>query len=101
MPIQGGVSGNYFSSHIVKKIAEDQIHKSLKEICAKNLENESSDCSHGQANLSLTNSTQRFEPLQKSPTKFQKLLATKYNQGFHSVLEKDSNRELTVMEKRT
>ena len=30
-------SGNYFSSRIVKKIAEDHIHQSLKQITADNL----------------------------------------------------------------
>ena len=70
VPTQGGVTNNYFSSHIVKKIAEDKIHKSLKEITQKNLEQAFIHCPKPTGQLPRAKSTQSKEVLQKTPTKF-------------------------------
>ena len=76
-----GLKNAYFSSRIVKKIAEDHIHQSLKQIITA--------AEQGQIKLdsfqqSLQSKSQ--ERVATEPSKFQKLLASKFNQGFQSVL---------------
>lgn len=72
----GGVKASYFSSRIVSKIAEDHIHNSLKKI--------DDAMAHNPGGQDGSKSAER---IQQSPTKFQKLLASKFNTGFKSVLK--------------
>lgn len=61
-------NGNYFSSRIVKKIAEDHIHQSLKQIQAENFS--ITGTFQADADYSMYNSKSQ-DRLTKKPTKFQ------------------------------
>ena len=91
-----GEAGSYFSSRIVKKIAEDHIHKSLKQIQADNmsLTGEFLDKSKQKA------LNQSHDGRGQKQTKFQKLLASKFNQDFKSVLVKKQQESSSFMGKR-
>ena len=70
------------SSRIIKKIAEDQIHQSVKQLVSAA---EQGELDLEEKSPSKGSSSTKMARNKSLPSKFQKLLASKFNEGFQSV----------------